>query len=257
MKKFDIIIPIGSSCAAAQALRETKKRSCSFPLDWVGKTPLPMSVDFIENHFQDFFNKQDLVHDPERDNRKNIGYVNTRTKLLFLHDFKDENKFDEEYAAVKEKYDRRIERIYSSIAAARRVLFFYLYEPWSDNWRPVDADILTDFERLQALFPKKDISLLYVFLNSDKGEGFSKRKLSDKVDFIDCFEAQGGEIDENFRNYCKYRANIYHLLEDYPVKRNWKDYFRKLGYKTLDALCKLLPAKKLKERVRMMYKEYK
>ena len=33
--------------------------------------------------------------------------------------------------------------------------------------------------------------------------------------------------------------------------------FRKLGYKTLDALCKLLPAKKLKERVRMMYKEYK
>ena len=34
--KFDIIIPVGSFCAGAQALRSVKKRSRSLPLDWVG-----------------------------------------------------------------------------------------------------------------------------------------------------------------------------------------------------------------------------
>ena len=256
MKKFDIIIPIGCSCMSAIGLRENKKRSRSFPLDWITPTSLGKAVDFIENHFQDFFNKQDFVRDPENDNRKNISYVNTRTKLSFFHDFKDENKFDEEYVALKEKYDRRIERIYTTIRDNRDILFLHVYISQCFGKQPDTEEIKREFARLQALFPKNNMHLLFVLLGKE-GKGFAKKALTDKIDYVECYGAEGADADTEKLDYCKYRSGMNLLLKDYPVKRNWKDYFRKLGYKTLDALCKLLPAKKLKEKIRMMYKEYK
>lgn len=55
--KFDIIIPVGSFCAGAQALRGVKKRSRSLPLDWVTPISLELAVDFLETGFKSFFEK--------------------------------------------------------------------------------------------------------------------------------------------------------------------------------------------------------
>lgn len=109
--KFDIIIPMGCYCASAQALKSVKKRSRSLPFDWVGPLSFDQAVRFLETGFEGFFEKEDLVK-YEKDTKKNVGYVNTRNNLLFLHDFKEVAHFDEEYVQLREKYERRIKRIY-------------------------------------------------------------------------------------------------------------------------------------------------
>ena len=83
--KFDIIIPMGCYCASAQALKSVKKRSRSLPFDWVGPLSFDQAVRFLETGFEGFFEKEDLVK-YEKDTRKNVGYVNTRNNLLFLHE---------------------------------------------------------------------------------------------------------------------------------------------------------------------------
>lgn len=254
--KYDTIIPIGCSCVAAQALRENKKRSRSFPLDWIKPTHITSAVDFLENHFRDFFNKEDLQRKQECDNRKNIGYINARTNLLFVHDFKSENTFDEEYELVKEKYNRRIERIYQTVNEKQNILFFYVHVPLFFKEKILEKEIISAYHHLLKIFPHKNIHLLCVSLDGS-GDGYIKKELADNIDYVSCFECQTDETDENFLDYCKYRPNMNKLLKAYQVKKSYKDYMYKFFYKVLDALCKLLPAKKIKEKVRMMYKEYK
>lgn len=48
--------------------------------------------------------------------------------------------FDESYPAVKEKYDRRIGRLYASIRRSKRVLLVWLENPTDDD-RPSDAEV--------------------------------------------------------------------------------------------------------------------
>lgn len=126
--KFDIIIPMGCYCASAQALKSVKKRSRSLPFDWVGPLSFDQAVRFLETGFEGFFEKEDLVK-YEKDTKKNVGYVNTRNNLLFLHDFKEVAHFDEEYVQLREKYERRIKRIYQTIRDSKDILYLHVHTP--------------------------------------------------------------------------------------------------------------------------------
>ena len=152
--KFDIIIPMGCYCASAQALKSVKKRSRSLPFDWVGPLSFDQAVRFLETGFEGFFEKEDLVK-YEKDTKKNVGYVNTRNNLLFLHDFKEVAHFDEEYVQLREKYERRIKRIYQTIRDSKDILYLHVHTPDMMDRLPADEELQAALERLRKMYPEK------------------------------------------------------------------------------------------------------
>ena len=151
--KFDIIIPMGCYCASAQALKSVKKRSRSLPFDWVGPLSFDQAVRFLETGFEGFFEKEDLVK-YEKDTKKNVGYVNTRNNLLFLHDFKEVAHFDEEYVQLREKYERRIKRIYQTIRDSKDILYLHVHTPDMMDRLPADEELQAALERLRKMYPE-------------------------------------------------------------------------------------------------------
>ncbi len=256
--KYDIIIPIGCSCVGAQALREAKKRRRSLPFDWIGPTSLEKAVTLLENHFEGFFQKENMQRDREKDTKKNIGYLDTGSNLLFLHDFKDENNFDEEFELLKEKYNRRIDRLYETTKDLKDILYLYCFAPkWFDGIMPSDEEIKTLFARLCALNPGKKPSLLFINLSEESGDVCAFRKISEQIDFCDCYKNSEVPENDDFLDYYWYRGNLQTILKKYGVKTHLKDYLKKILYKTLDALGHILPNGHLRSKLRMLYKEYK
>lgn len=212
--KYGAIVPLGCACLAAQSLRETGRREEAFPLDWVVPIDLAKGLELVENHFQNFFDKEDFVHVPERDSQKNFAYWNKRTNILFLHDFRDDRAFAGEYERIKEKYNRRIKRLYRILSKKNNVLFLYVHSSYYLKHKPTDDEIKTAFNRLTALYPHKNLHLLYISL-SGAGAGFAVRHLTDKIDYVDCFESPEYKEPDSFGDYYKYRENVHRLYDEY------------------------------------------
>lgn len=233
--KFDIIIPMGCYCASAQALKSVKKRSRSLPFDWVGPLSFDQAVRFLETGFEGFFEKEDLVK-YEKDTKKNVGYVNTRNNLLFLHDFKEVAHFDEEYVQLREKYERRIKRIYQTIRDSKDILYLHVHTPDMMDRLPADEELQAALERLRKMYPEKN----------HRG-----------IDYYDCYRDRDAAFDENFPGFVYFKKNVEAVLKAYKVRKNVKDVMKKFAFKLLDALSRLVPSRRIREKTRMLYKEYK
>ena len=256
--KFDIIIPMGCYCPSAQALKGVKKRSRSLPFDWVGPLSFDQAVRFLETGFEGFFEKEDLVK-YEKDTRKNVGYVNTRNNLLFLHDFKEVAHFDEEYVQLREKYERRIKRIYQTIRDSKDILYLHVHTPDMMDRLPTDEELQAALERLRKMYPEKKHRLLFINLaETQEGKtGFEKREISGGIDYYDCYRDETAEIDENFPGFVYFKKNVEAVLKLYKVRKSVRDVLKKFAFKLLDALSRVVPSRRVREKMRMLYKEYK
>ena len=254
--KFDIIIPMGMYCASAQALRAVKKRSRSLPFDWIIPLSFEKAVSFIENDFKDFFNKEDLIRFRE-DNKKHIGYKNKKTGLVFLHDFTIEDQFDTEYELIKEKYDRRIQRLYQTIKASKNILYIHIYDHKSDL-KQTKEEAFIALEKLQKRYPDKNQHLCFIdLIKKDTNKAFEQQKINDCIDYYECYADNSVVRQEGQPSYVYFQSHIEDILRLYTVKTSLKDRFKKFVYKVADGLAGILPSKHLKERLRMFYKEYK
>ena len=162
--KYDLVFGIGAACSCSETLRKCNLQFKSYPLDWLYGADLKTRIDFIINGFQDFINKEDLVKGGEREHPLPCDiYANTRNKIVFNHDFALHQNLDDTYPGVKEKYDRRIKRLYDHIKKAQKILVVYIQTPAMQTkiWE-IKRCVKENFQNLQLKFPGKDISFLYV-----------------------------------------------------------------------------------------------
>ena len=164
--EYDFVASIGYDCHCATMLRREGLRSCSSPLDWLTAAPLEVRLKLVETHFAGFLEKPNLRRlekEPDAPGKGNDHYEDAATGLRFFHDFRETLPFDDAYAQVKAKYDRRIARLYENVRKARRTLFV-----WCDPARPLAEDARAAAEaRLRAAFPGCDVRLLAVASDAD------------------------------------------------------------------------------------------
>lgn len=91
---------------------------------------------------------------------ENDSYEDVNTGFYFYHDFKENVPFDIVFSGVKNKYERRIERLYKNIEKCKKVLFVW----WSRDKR-VDVDTILESQKILSDSFHKPIYLL-VFENS-------------------------------------------------------------------------------------------
>ena len=122
MENKNLYIPIGIDCSISHYLRHVGLRYEAFPFDW-NVTPITSALSLIENNFEGFLEFDNLQFLPptkrllfeENDLVVNITndiitpVVCRRYGMLFPHDFSEAGPQD--YVKVKQKYDRRIQRL--------------------------------------------------------------------------------------------------------------------------------------------------
>ena len=99
-------------------------RFFSLPFDWTYITNVKaleyLSVGF-ETHFKDFFKKENLI---KVDNKEHhICYKDLLSNYYFPNHFEKEIETENDYLIVKNKLNRRINRLYEYIENSKNVLF--------------------------------------------------------------------------------------------------------------------------------------
>ena len=112
------IISLGNNCQVAYQLRVHGLRYEAFPFDWI-ICPFEALIALIENGFENFLAPEYLVF---VQNEKEKHILNTFYGIKFLHDFKLNPNFMDDYEKIKITYERRIKRFYQKLGEPARAL---------------------------------------------------------------------------------------------------------------------------------------
>ncbi len=161
-KKYDLVFSLGEACLCSEALRVTGLQQESNPFDWLAGGTLKDRINITIAKWGRFFEKEDLSYGGSAGEKYDF-YQNSYNKLGFNHDFPAGIPFDESYPEVKEKYDRRINRLLRRIDDAKRILLVYIEVPLVEKTNAHDdKTLIIEYQKIIKAFPDKEITLLYI-----------------------------------------------------------------------------------------------
>ena len=246
-KKYDLIFSLGEACFCSLALRGINIQQASFPFDWIAGCSFTERCNILMNNFDRFFEKDDLEYIDVAPQGKSNAYYNKYNTLTFNHDFPINLSFDDAYKLSKEKYDRRIKRLYKNINDAKSVLIVYMELPSTNHKEFSDEILLESFNSLRNHFGEK-INVLYLKNSStekstqDIANGFTKMIF-------------------NYKNYQK--ADDDYAPDMQIIKSTISNYklsnttiFSELKRQCFIRTIKLMPSKSLREKLRKKYHIY-
>lgn len=105
---FDYFVSLGPNCATAASMSKYGLRSFSGPFDWLVTDDLSWVLHYIQTEFKDFLRCDNL--EPYQDYRKK--FCEKDSGFIFIHEKSD---YRTEFAALKEKYERRIQKFLLAI----------------------------------------------------------------------------------------------------------------------------------------------
>jgi len=198
MRKYDFILPLGSTCVTAHNLRKNGLQKESLPFDWIWIPSVSTITEFFNDDFTSFFRKENLQF--VRNNGDADIYKDTSNHTEFWHDFMVGKNFDEIYPKIKNKYHRRIIRAYEYIDKADSILLFRtikIREKRNKNDDHLFAetkmqthDLINDLKALQRLFPNKKIELLLIYLYCNKHE-FLEYDINHDIHICEMYNDEG------------------------------------------------------------------
>lgn len=157
-------VSLGDACFVANNLKWLGLRGAAYPFDWVACGSIQKRFDFIKSHFDAYIDSGDLEFSQRAGRPGVFDAFNKRTGFTFPHDFRREdsgvlkNPLDL-YEFVKNKYQRRIDRLYSD-ASGKRILFIYFENASKQD--DIDASsILAELGSVSRVLQSRAVSLLY------------------------------------------------------------------------------------------------
>ena len=110
-------------------------RNQSSPFDWV-ISYFPGVINALDKRFEGFFAFENLSQDMQA----RAHYREDKYNIQFFHDFNAYSPLDEQYAKVKEKYDRRIQRFLNAITKPTLFIRYISSEEKDSNGKSVELN---------------------------------------------------------------------------------------------------------------------
>lgn len=242
-KKYDCIFSIGEACLCAGILAKLELRNFSSPFDWLYGATLEERIQIFLNDFADYINKEDLEKIGQRDMPEPCDiYYNHRNKITFNHDFPLGGDLNLTYPKIKEKYDRRIKKLLTTIKASKQVLIVYMELPKTAH-KISKQTLQEQLNLINNKFPDTQIDMLYIAHNENMSDGESKcEQISPNLFIGECFNRK--RKDEN--DYSGNLKNAKLVLKGISCKKKITEWIlfklKKLIHKTI----KIFYTKKLK-----------
>lgn len=244
-KQFDIIIPFGSRCISSMKLRANNLQYESFPFDWLYHANLDIVTKLITSNFSRFLEKENMQ--PTHNKDAIAEHLDTSNGISFIHDFENHD-LDACFPKVKERYNRRIARMYQHINKAKNIMLIH------SNYDDVsDEKLLEAFNKISSQYPQKNITLVYAQINTYAGVNV-KHQINDKLIKFSLYDA-----DNDFNEAYRYLFSNYNL----SLVTKLKTYFPNLLYKlkkvvksraVIKFICCFIPFKKQRQKMRLIFR---
>ena len=163
MHKYDLIISLGNDYVPAMALKFLRITEKTYPFDWSNcngdsSEKLLKKCTAIKNRFEDEFNIDNFIkyYDTKSFMR---SLKNVKTGIYYAQDFTRRQSVKDFFPEFLEKYQRRIQRLYTDIENTDNILFLYQ----DTTSVPSSHVIKKAINILKASFPNKNINL-FIFL---------------------------------------------------------------------------------------------
>lgn len=227
IKKYDFIFSLGAACSCSSCLRGANLQFASYPFDWLYGSDLIGRVSLLCHGFDGWLDKEALVHIGTREHPLPCDiYRNTKTEIVFNHDFPLGEDFDKAYDEVVQKYNRRIERLIKSINKAKKVLAVFINLPDNSN---LDSKMITDAKvLLDETFGKDKFDILCLQYKS--GLDVKNAEESIPQEGIKILAFDYGSKEENAENWEVDCRQIREWLIDNYAARDKRSIGQKISY---------------------------
>ena len=242
-KKYNLIFSIGEACLCTQALRNSKLQIYSYPFDWLFGGDFISRCEILANKFERFIEKSDLEWAFSVRSISCEAYHNKHNDLTFNHDFNKEVPFDKMYDIVKEKYNRRISRLFQNIEKANKILIVYTEAPIKNHPKIDDEVIIQGYDIIKKAI-NKDIDLLYI--HNAKEKEFNQINLSENIIKL-TFDYKDYNAKEDYAPDMK-KLNA--VFQDYKLKLPLTYIIKK---KIIKFFVCLIPFKEKRAKLRKKY----
>lgn len=243
--KYDLFISLGEDCACTSYLRKNNLQFVSLPFDWLTCAPFETRIDSIMNNFENFLNIDDLyLMDIQNTPGNNFApYANKRNSFIYYHDFDINQTLEQSYPFVKNKYDRRIKRLYKLIDKSKNILFI-----WFSRDKVLSDDTLKNaLSRLNNKFLNKNINIAVLENNfNHNSSDIEKKHINDNIiKYIYNIESDDKSTP---LAACMGNTELSTLIfRKYHIKNLWFYKLQKIIY---HYLIDLIPFKKLRKAIR-------
>lgn len=253
-KKFDLIFSLGEDCACSSYLRRFNLQEYSYPFDWLTKADFFMRVNLLLNNFQGFLNKENLIKldknafQGEKD-EKNDYYWCKKTNFNFYHDFDNKMPFDEAFLCVKDKYQRRIQRLYKQIKSAKNILIVW----WSrDKHQDIDK-VIKSCEMLSQKFNSQNLYMLLIENAAQEQSAFAKCKWGGGVMFFQ-YDNTSFQHNPNYNEVMGNEANNAAVFCLIQKNKNYKHHIKAITFSTVKFFINLIPIKSTRHTLRKKWR---
>ena len=191
-------ISLGNDCTIAMILAHLNKKQATLPLDWVVCKDFETCINLIDSRFKYFIDDPEIICEVKDaikgflskgwlefckgnfdDNKFVNSYINKKIHITYVHDFKKDIPFDENYLIVKKKYIRRIERFYNILKEKGNLINFIFYYPDLNN------ESLHKFENiLSSINPDLNYKFHIITHNRNINTKFNCYYINKKMDRI-------------------------------------------------------------------------
>lgn len=239
--EFDIVISFGENCGAALHMRGAGLKTCAFPFDWITGVGFEQRLELIENSFQGFLEKENMCPIEAKRKFAHAAFKDTYTGFLFYHDFSLDIPFEKDFPEVKNKYNRRIARLYHKVEESPKVLFV-----WFGLNSTVSVQRLMEGRDRLARFFHKEVYLLALQNDKSAEEPQCEQCSPYLIRYIFDFKATP---DTDMMGEKK---NFHAILSGVKLKGKWKNRLRKINN---SIICAFIPFKKLRVAARLSLRE--
>ncbi len=242
-ERYDLILSLGGNCAAAHNLIIRNLRFTSLPFDWLYMdTPYPLSAinSCFKEDFKNFLLKENLVEmqkDPNSSHLSTVHYLDKYTEYRWVNHFYKKIDEDNEYERVKQKFNKRIERLYQLFHQSKAVLFIL------NTSFEVDINLIKNLqENLKEKFPQTKFTFRILQFNSEENsistqEAIIVQKIQEPIskldfekttpawDFLDAIDLTF-QIKMNYFYIPKIRKIFVNLRAGFIFSKNKRKAFR-------------------------------
>jgi len=237
-ERYDLVCSLGGNCAAAHNLLYKKLRTVAFPFDWTyfnsDEAVYKLAEGFKDN-FKNYALKENFKELPVNpDHSDKIQYEDTYGKIIWANHFQYDSDKNHNYNEVKEKLDRRFQRLVDSVNKAHKILFIF-----STSFQVKPDAFLYLISSLNKMYPNKNIEIRVLSFNCEKDYVYENQNV--KV----CFYKRNMDI-QDFSTTNK----EWDFLDKITVRG--KEFYN-LKTKCMKLIINFIPIKKLRHELRKKY----